>query len=173
MAEKLKNPVICIELEVTEEMCPGKDGSHPLVRGKPGERHSLWRRHLRENPQVMARKKPVAHNPRTKKLLLSEGALAIGNAETWNPFSNTKRDLFGFIDLVALIPGGIFGIQVTSRANHAARRKKILANVDAENWLKAKGRILIISWVKKKNRWQAKQEEVYIYDFGHSESAEP
>lgn len=79
-------------------------------------------------------------------------------AEKTVPYSQRKRDLFGFIDVVALIPkedgGGIMGIQVTSGSNHAARVKKILKECDiaADCWLLAGGLIEVWSWSKRKRK---------------------
>ena len=88
-----------------------------------------------------------------------------------------KRDGFGFIDMVALVPAGewwegegvlpaqALAIQVTSGSNHAARRAKVLANPNAPLWLATLGRIEIWSWSKKGKRgerktWQLRRDPV-------------
>jgi len=77
------------------------------------------------------------------------------------PFG-TKRDLFGVIDIVAIVPidelpgaGCILGIQATSAltgGNHAARRDKILAELRAKSWVEAGGRLELWSWSKRGGR---------------------
>jgi len=89
------------------------------------------------------------------------------------PFG-TKRDLFGVIDIVAIVPavpspspgddalwpGSILGIQATSAltgGNHAARRDKILAEVRAKAWVEAGGRLELWSWSKRGDRGKQKR----------------
>lgn len=74
--------------------------------------------------------------------------------ERWVPFSKTRKDLFGFIDIVAITPAGILGIQATSSSNVSARRKKIL-NLDEpilEAWNQAGGYVEVWGWGKRKKR---------------------
>ena len=106
------------------------------------------------------RKKPARHGPRTRKLFLDMGYLAVGNTEHWNGFARIRQDLFGFIDQIAVLPGEITALQITSASNHADRVKKILELEDAFSWLLGGGRIFVVSWRKKKNRWIHRIEEV-------------
>ena len=87
--------------------------------------------------------------------------------ERWNSFAHIRQDLFGFIDIVALRPEvGIIGIQCTSRANHNARKEKILASPLAKEWLLCGGKIEVWSWGKlKKTGWTLKTEEITIQDY--------
>lgn len=88
----------------------------------------------------------------------------------------TRKDLFGFADLIALDKSGgpPILIQVTSRSNVSARIKKIrtegtgkgqhaveLAEI-AEWWLRAGGRIFVEGWEKKGNRWGCREEEITL-----------
>lgn len=88
--------------------------------------------------------------------------------EKWNPYAKIRQDLFGFIDLVALIPGRIVGIQTTSGSNHAARREKIRGLPEARKWLETGAEIHIASWAKKKPRgqkralWALRIEEITL-----------
>ena len=75
----------------------------------------------------------------------------------------TKIDLFGVIDLIAIVPpqfdadlvclqlGYILAIQATggSGGAHAARRTKILAEPRARQWVEAGGRLELWSWSKR------------------------
>jgi hypothetical protein len=72
---------------------------------------------------MKARATPTA---RTLKLLRAEG-LMVDTVERWNPFSRTRRDLFGFIDVLGLDVAGktMWAVQATSVSNMSARGKKI------------------------------------------------
>lgn len=56
--------------------------------------------------------------------------------EKWNPFARIRQDLFGCIDIVAITDRRILGIQVTSGANHAARKTKAWNHPDIQTWMK-------------------------------------
>ncbi len=60
--------------------------------------------------------------------------------EKWIPQVKRRKDLFGFIDIVALTPLGIVGIQVTSGDHVAERCNKIRDEPLAITWLKAGGK---------------------------------
>ncbi len=68
--------------------------------------------------------------------------------EHWNAHARRRVDLFGFIDILALTPDGILGIQATSGSNHADRVRKIREECtdNAQAWLSAGGRIEVWSW---------------------------
>lgn len=99
----------------------------------------------------------------------------VDSSESQNPFSGKRKDLFGFIDLVALDPDrGTIGIQVTSGSNHAARRKKILTDCReaALMWLRCNNLIEIWSWSKRKVkrggkavRWTPRVEQITLESF--------
>ena len=59
-----------------------------------------------------------------------------------------SRDLFGFIDWVALDGQFIIALQITSRSNMASRVKKILCHCDraAIRWLTAGGKISVVGF---------------------------
>lgn len=104
----------------------------------------------------------------TKKLLEKWG-YTVGTVEQTISRPGTKfsfkRDLFNFADQFAFNETEVVLIQVTSGANHAARRKKILANHDARRWLTYKTgerSIWIVSWTKKKDGKH--QERIEVID---------
>ena len=72
-------------------------------------------------------------------------------AESYNSFTQRRKDLFGFIDLVILDGTTLIGVQVTSTSNMSARRKKILneRNEAATAWLKTGALIEVWGWSKK------------------------
>jgi hypothetical protein len=90
------------------------------------------------------------------------------------PRTFIKRDLFGFIDIVAIVPGrGLVGIQATggtNSGNHNMRVKKILAEPRAAQWLHAGGSIEVWSWAKRGGRgdrklWTLREQAIGIEEF--------
>lgn len=76
-----------------------------------------------------------------------------------------KRDLFGVIDIVAITPDGILGIQATSNngGTHMARVHKANAEPRLVAWLGAGARFAVWSWSKrgargKRKTWQLREE---------------
>jgi hypothetical protein len=58
------------------------------------------------------------------------------------------RDLFNIIDIVAITPSGILGIQATSGTNHSSRVNKAFAEPRLIAWLQVGGRFAVWSWDK-------------------------
>jgi hypothetical protein len=95
------------------------------------------------------------------------------------------HDLWNVFDLIAVRPrmhgffpasefmerrnfdmeSGVVFVQVTSSANHATRRNKIIASAEAKLCILSGCLILIQSWRKKENRWQALDEWISIDQF--------
>jgi hypothetical protein len=91
----------------------------------------------------------------TLKLLREEG-WTVEVVERWIPGANIRKDLFGFIDLVALKKDLTLGVQATSYSNMGARIKKIenaelLSQVRRACW-----HLWVIGWRKQNNRWTHK-----------------
>lgn len=83
-------------------------------------------------------------------------------AESYNAYSGRKNDLFGFIDIVVLArKEGVLGVQVSSQANHSARKNKILASTNAIFWLQSGARIIVMTWDGDKRR----EEEITLEMF--------
>lgn len=83
------------------------------------------------------------------------------------PKSFITLDLFGVIDIVALTPEGILGIQATSGTNHSSRIEKILGEPRAKKWLAAGGKLEVWSWAKrgargKRKTWTLRTEAVRL-----------
>src|ERR1017187_3082739 len=133
--------------------------------------------------------KQANHTPRTLKLLRSRGYIC-DTVEKWKRFPDRKKepcahcgntpligvrvDLFGFADLIAIRacqvnadnhPVEVAFVQVTSASNHAARRNKILASSEAKLCILAGCSILIQSWKKVQNRFQAHDEWITVDQF--------
>jgi hypothetical protein len=69
--------------------------------------------------------------------------------EKWNPHARIRQDLFGCIDIVAITPEGILGIQACAGASHAARAAKMRAEPRTLAWLKAGAFLSVWSWSKR------------------------
>lgn len=87
--------------------------------------------------------------------------------ERWNPHAKIRQDLFGCIDILYLIGKNTVGVQVTSGSNHAARRKKILAEPRVAAWLRAGNLLEIWSYSKtgvrgKRKMWTCRKEEITL-----------
>jgi hypothetical protein len=95
---------------------------------------------------------------RSMKLMRERGYL-VDIVERWIPGANIRKDLFGFIDLLA-IEGveGVVAIQATSASNVSSRISKIadhpnLPAVRAMGW-----RILVHGWRKNpQGRWVVRE----------------
>lgn len=106
---------------------------------------------------------------RTLKLLRGEGYIA-DVAERWIQGAKIRRDLFNFIDIVA-VKESIVGVQTGAYGAHAEKRKKILGLESALAWLHAGGDILIVTWRKKGRFWHPRQEWITKGEFdGRSDS---
>jgi hypothetical protein len=96
---------------------------------------------------------------RTKKLLEAEG-FAVEVVERWIPGANIRRDLWGFLDVLAIRDQETVGVQVTTSDHLANRRRKILASPLLQRVLGAGWRIEIHGWRKVKGRWAARREMI-------------
>lgn len=93
-----------------------------------------------------------------------------GVVEKWIPQMKRRVDLFGIIDLIAVMPGvGILGVQATSGSNHAARIAKANAEPRLKTWLASGGRFEVWSFAKqgargKRKVWVLRREEIKPLD---------
>jgi hypothetical protein len=88
----------------------------------------------------------------TLKLLREEG-WNVEVVERWIPGANIRKDLFGFIDLVALKDGQTLGVQATTYSNISARVTKIKNAESLSEVRKACWKLWVIGWRKQNNRW--------------------
>ena len=77
-----------------------------------------------------------------------------------HPGGGQRKDLFGCIDVLAVTPYGIIGIQACARGSHAARLKKALEIPELREWLKAGAGFVVWSWAKVGSRWGVKAQGV-------------
>jgi hypothetical protein len=100
--------------------------------------------------------------------------------ERFNPYSKTRVDLGGGIDIVAwrgAYPGAILGVQACAGASHAARRDKLLGLPAMLEWVAAGARLEIWSWAKqgprgKRKVWTLRVEAITAHDFLTDQHAE-
>ena len=92
------------------------------------------------------------------------------------PFNNVTIDLFGCIDIVAIMGTSLVGIQACAGSSHAARRTKALAEPRLCAWLAAGARFEIWSFSKrgargKRKMWQLRAESLTVADCQSQEAA--
>lgn len=74
--------------------------------------------------------------------------------EHWNPHSQTRNDLFGFIDILAIRGDETLAIQTTTASNVAAHIHKIADNPYVAAVREAGWQIRVHGWEKRRGRWQ-------------------
>ena len=88
--------------------------------------------------------------------------------EHWNSYSKTRKDLFGWIDILAMHPDhGFLGIQACTRGDAAKRLRKALSCPQSRLWLQAGGRGEVWSWAKQgpagsRKVWTLKREPLEV-----------
>ncbi len=70
--------------------------------------------------------------------------------EHWHAFARRRVDLYGFIDILAIRPGEVLGVQTTSAANVSARVRKIGDSEYAPKLREAGIRLEVHGWAKGK-----------------------
>jgi len=108
---------------------------------------------------------------RTKEYLDKKG-IKSGLVERYNAHSNKKIDLFNIIDIIALYPDGICGIQ-TCGSDFKAHDEKIKDHVDyAYKWILCGGILELWGWRKlklkrggKAIRWTPRIKRYMLEDF--------
>lgn len=117
----------------------------------------------------------MSDSPTSRTLLcLRSRGLMVGITEKFNSYTNTRHDLFGFIDLLAVDNIQTIGIQCTSGTNVSSRIAKILDEYqeNAIKWLSCSSRSLEVwGWRKlqtPKKRgltrkvWFPKRVQIYL-----------
>ena len=105
---------------------------------------------------------PVSPTQRTLAHLRKAGYPLVQVVERWNPYARVRQDLFGIIDVLAVGPAGILGVQCTSAKNLADRRAKLRAS-GALPVLKAAGvSVRVHGWRKSRpsGRWVLRDESL-------------
>ena len=115
----------------------------------------------------------ISNTSRTLEYVRSQGWEA-DKVEQFNPYAGKfgqRKDLFGFIDIIALTENGITGIQSCGQS-FAEHNRKILENPLALKWLQKNGNIVLIGWRKikmkrggKAKRWSPRIKKYTVDDF--------
>ena len=118
----------------------------------------------------------MTHTQRTLKLLRDQGYTA-GVVERWvpnpkHPAGGVRKDLFGFIDIIAIKGDFTCAIQSCGQ-DFAAHDRKILAEPATLVWSRGAGRIVIlIGWRKVKKKrggkamvWKPRIKNYTLEDF--------
>jgi hypothetical protein len=98
---------------------------------------------------------------RTLAHLRAAGYELVQVVERWNPHARVRQDLFGIIDVLAVRPGEVLGVQATSGSNVAARVAKITDHPSTPFLRRAGVRLLVHGWRKSANgRWTLREVDV-------------
>jgi hypothetical protein len=89
------------------------------------------------------------------KKLRDEGWLA-ETVERWVPGANIRKDLWGFVDILAIRDDEILAVQATSYSNVSARVNKITDHENLPAVRLANIQIQVWGWRKVDNRWTAR-----------------
>lgn len=76
------------------------------------------------------------------------------------PHTNTTRDLFGFVDIVAVRGAETLAVQATSRSNMASRVRKIADSPHIAAVREAGWRVVVWGWDKPEHRWRLREVDV-------------
>ncbi len=87
--------------------------------------------------------------PRTMKMLRDLG-YEVQKVEHYHFYSKMTTDLFGVIDLIAMKPGILIGVQSTSYNQRTPHIQKILAEPRALTWVQTGCWLWMVSWKKEK-----------------------
>lgn len=119
----------------------------------------------------MSKKRPTA---RTLERLRDDGHIA-DVVERWlkidsMPGGGLRKDLFGCIDVVAIMDNCITGIQCGAGSGHSEHKRKCLAESRLILWLQAGGKFFIHSWSQqgpkgKRKLWTLRAEELTLTDY--------
>ena len=85
--------------------------------------------------------------------LLRKRGYEVGIVERYNFFIHQRFDLFNVIDLIAIKPGEILGVQATSYGAATQHRQKIREEPKLLAWIEAGGQFELHLARKIKNKW--------------------
>ena len=81
--------------------------------------------------------------------------------EHYNYYARKKQDLWGFIDIIALKPGQVLGVQTTTASNMSARIKKIADHENVGNVRESGVMLHVHGWHQDdKKKWHCKVKDV-------------
>jgi len=92
--------------------------------------------------------------------LLRERGYLVAVVERWNPHVRIRQDLYGFIDLLAIRPLEIIGVQTTSGDHVAERVAKVKAHPNYERIIESGMLVFVHGWSKLKAGWTCREIEL-------------
>lgn len=101
-------------------------------------------------------------SPTARSLALyRELGAMVAVVERYNHFAKVRQDLYGFIDVLAIVPGesGVTAIQACAVGDVSKRLTKIQGpkvREKARRWLEAQNHLVILGWGKKGKRGEPK-----------------
>lgn len=103
----------------------------------------------------------------TQKCLaeLRREGYVVAIVEKFNSFVKIRQDMFGFIDILAIRPGEILGVQASAATDHQKHVRKCKAHPNLPHWLAAGGKFEVWSIRKsgargKRKVWTIRREPV-------------
>ena len=78
--------------------------------------------------------------------------------ERFNSFTKHRKDFLNIIDIIAIKPGEILGVQTTTYKAASEHRKKIRLEPLLKEWLSAGGKFELQQWLKPKFRYEIRIE---------------
>ncbi len=105
---------------------------------------------------------PASPTQRTLAHLRKAGYPLAQVVERWNPYARVRQDLFGIIDVLAVGPSGVLGVQCTSAAHVAERVAKLRSSSALPVLKKAGVTVRVHGWRKSRpsGRWVLRDETV-------------
>jgi hypothetical protein len=99
-------------------------------------------------------------NTTRSKQRMEEQGYAVDVVESWNHYTQRRKDLFGIWDLLGVKEGSTLAVQTTSYGEVSKRVRKIaesphIAAIRAAGW-----RLEVHGWRKVNGRWQARVVDV-------------
>jgi hypothetical protein len=92
--------------------------------------------------------------------LRKEGWPLVEVTERWNPHARVRHDLFNLIDVLAVGPQGILGVQTTTDTNVSARVRKIADHPNTATLREAGVALHVHGWSKKNGRYAVRVVDV-------------
>ena len=80
--------------------------------------------------------------------------------ERWIPGANIRKDLWGWVDILALRDGVTLAVQTTSAANVSARVRKITDSESVADVRKAGWAICVHGWRKVGRAWTCREVDL-------------
>jgi hypothetical protein len=77
--------------------------------------------------------------------------------EFWKPWSKTRKDLWGWCDILCLGPLHILAVQTTSLSNIGARVKKIRASQSFPLVRNCMIMVVVHGWQKRGGKWEVRE----------------